>query len=177
MNHYSCWKHKSVNNSIPLCIVWLAKGEIFLSKNESCTYKEGPLPSCAPLAAALIPPQQSSEPAFDSAEALAKGTLFPGLDLPFMDYVATGPVENSPMAELMALDFVTQELALYLDTHPDDSEAFKAWKSFTALAKEGRKRYVEMYGPIMRSDTAMCSSWVWPEDPWPWDNCRKAGKS
>ena len=134
------------------------------------------MPSCAPLAVPMVASQQSSEPAFEKGEALAKGTLFPGLDLPFMDYVSNGPVDNTPLTELMALDFVTQELALYLDTHPDDGEAFKTWKSFTALAKEGRKRYVELYGPVMRSDTAKFDCWVWPEEPWPWNAGGKAGK-
>ena len=124
----------------------------------------------------MLAPQPCSEPAYDSADALAKGTLFPGLDLPFMDYVANGPVEDTPLAELMALDFVCQELALYLDTHPTDKDAFKTWKSFSALAKEGRKRYVEMCGPVTRADTAQFDAWGWPEDPWPWNNGRKAEK-
>ena len=88
------------------------KGGSFLQDKDSCTYKEGALPSCAPLAVPMLAAQPCSEPAYDSADALAKGTLFPGLDLPFMDYVAAGPVENTPQAELMALDFVCQELAL-----------------------------------------------------------------
>ena len=146
-----------------------------MSDKDTCTYKEGPLPSCAPLAVPMLAAQQHSEPAYESVDALTKGTLFPGLDLPFMDYVAKGPVEASPLTELMALDFVCQELALYLDTHPNDAEAFKKWKSFVALAKEGRRRYNEMCGPVRRADTAMFDSWVWPEDPWPW-NGRKAGK-
>lgn len=147
------------------------------SNNESCTYKEGALPDCAPLAVPIVPRQPGSEPAFDSDEALARGTLFPGLDLPFMDYVATGVVGNTPLAELMALDFVLQELALYLDTHPDDAEAFQTFQSFTALADEGRRRYTELYGPVTRRQTAQCSSWVWPDDPWPWENSGKAVKS
>ncbi len=142
----------------------------------TCTYKEGALPSCAPLAVARVPKQSSSKPAYEPGEALVKGTLFPGLDLPFMDYIATGPLENTPLAELMALDFVLQELSLYLDTHQNDTEAFETWKAFTKLAEEGRKRYVEMCGPVTREDTAMFSSWVWPEDPWPWDGSHgKAG--
>lgn len=145
------------------------------SNKENCTYKEGALPSCAPLAVSFVPKQASSKPAYDSAEALAKGTLFPGLDLPFMDYVATGTVGNTPLAELMSLDFVTQELSLYLDTHPNDTEAFETWKAFTKLAKEGRERYVEQCGPVFRSETEKFSSWVWPEDPWPWDGAGKAG--
>lgn len=146
--------------------------------NDTCSYKEGPLPSCAPLAVAMVPKQQSSKPAYEAAEALAKGTLFPGLDLPFMDYVATGAMDNTPMAELMAIDFVLQELSLYLDTHQDDKEAFETWKAFQKLAAEGRKRYIEMCGPILRKDTAMFSSWIWPDDPWPWDTSSgKAGRN
>lgn len=146
--------------------------------NDTCSYKEGPLPSCAPLAVAMVPKQQSSKPAYEAAEALAKGTLFPGLDLPFMDYVATGAMDNTPMAELMAIDFVLQELSLYLDTHQDDIEAFETWKAFQKLAAEGRKRYIEMCGPILRKDTAMFSSWIWPDDPWPWDTSSgKAGRN
>lgn len=151
------------------------KGGTFLAQNQDCTYKEGPLPSCAPLAVATIPVQGSAEPAYESQEALAHGTLFPGLDLPFMDYVAVGPIRDTPTAELMALDFVTHELALYLDTHPDDTEAFEAWKGFTELAEEGRRRYAERCGPITRNETALRDSWVWPEDPWPWDGCAKGG--
>ena len=151
------------------------KGGIILAKNDSCTYKEGPLPDCAPLAVGTIPMQQCSEPAFEKDEALVKGTLFPGLDLPFMDYVATGTLENTPLYELMALDFVTQELALYLDTHADDKQAFETWKCFKALAEEGRQRYAQQYGPLTRGQTAMFESWVWPDEPWPWEFLANGG--
>lgn len=49
----------------------------------SCTYKQGSLPECAPLALSQIPPQQSSEPAYKSAEALSREAHFsPGLICP-----------------------------------------------------------------------------------------------
>lgn len=144
--------------------------------DNTCSYREGSLPACAPLAVATIPMQASAEPTFDQAEALRRGTLFPGLDLPFMDYVATGELEDTPRAELMALDFVAHELALYLDTHPDDAEAFEMWKVVADLAAEGRERYVKMCGPVMKSDVAQFDSWVWPDAPWPWEYCGKGGK-
>ena len=147
-----------------------------MQTNDSCTLREGPLPSCAPLAVATIPMQTAATPAFESAEALSKGTLFPGLDLPFMDYVSTGAAGEGPLAELMALDFVVHELALYLNTHGDDAEAFETWKCFTELAAEGRRRYVELCGPVTRSETAMFERWVWPEEPWPWEYCAKGGE-
>lgn len=155
----------------------MQKGEFFLEKQGNCTYKQGSLPSCAPLALGVVPVQQSSEPAYDRAEAFARGTLFPGLDLPFMDYAASGEMESTPRHELMALDFVTQELALYLDTHPDDEEAFETWKCFTALAEEGRRRYVERFGPVLRGETAMCSAWKWVDSPWPWEYEGKGGNA
>ena len=61
----------------------------------TCTYKQGSLPGCAPLALAQIPAQQSSEPAYKSGEALSRGTLFPGLDLPFKNIVNQMPAETT----------------------------------------------------------------------------------
>lgn len=79
------------------------------------------LPECAPLALSQIPQQQSSEPAYQTGEALSRGTLFPGLDLPFKNIVNQMPAETTELRELMALDFVTAELGLYLDTHSEDA--------------------------------------------------------
>lgn len=146
-----------------------------MSNDNACTYKEGMLPEYAPLAVAFVPPQGASEPAYDSSEALANGTLFPGLNLPFMDYIAKSGAPNTPLAELMALDFVTHEMSLYLDTHKNDTEAFKTWKRFAALAAEGRKRYTEMYGPIDHHDVESCSNWTWTNDPWPWEYMESGG--
>lgn len=124
---------------------------------------------CSPLANAVIPVQTASEPAYDQDEALAKGTLFPGLDLPFMNYVAKKPLERTPANELAALDFVSHELALYLDTHKDDKEAFAAWKGFESLAKTAHKRYVELFGPVTKKDQLNDDCWRWNNDPWPWE--------
>ena len=147
-----------------------------MANKEACTYKEGKLPACAPLELGTIPMQDGAEPVYEKDAALVKGTLFPGLDLPFMDYVATSTLDDTPLAELMALDFVTQELALYLDTHGDDKEAFETWKKFTELAREGRRRYAERCGPVTRDETAMFDSWVWASEPWPWHFGDKGGK-
>ena len=87
---------------------------------DKCNFKQGPLPECAPLALAQTPMQQSSEPAYDRRMALARGTLFPGLDLPFMNMVNKPGDLSTPLCELMALDFAVKELNLYLDTHPQD---------------------------------------------------------
>ena len=155
----------------------VCKGGFFLNNNEACTYKEGQLPACAPLSVPFVPMQDASEPAYESGDALANGTLFPGLNLPFMDFIAKSGAPNTPLAELMALDFVTHELELYLNTHQDDAEAFETWKRFTALAAEGRTRYAARYGPVTQQDAPNCPSWTWVNDPWPWDGAQMGGNS
>lgn len=133
-----------------------------------CDSKQGPLPACAPLAMSYTPVQQSSEPAYESKMALARGTLFPGLDLPFMNVVNKPDGLSTPLCELMALDFVVQELKLYLDTHPEDEEAFQALKTCIRLSMEGQRRYVEQYGPISFDDVRFDDTYTWLNAPWPW---------
>lgn len=138
--------------------------------NADKNYKNGSLPgTSAPLAMAYVPLQDSVIPSYEASEALTRGTLFPGLDLPFMNMVNKNNDDNSPLSELMAIDFVSKELELYLDTHADDSEAFNMYQTFLALSKEAHKRYVQKYGPICQSDMLGRNNYCWLNDPWPWE--------
>ena len=133
------------------------------------SFRNGSLPGAyAPLAMSYVPMQDSAAPNYDAAEALARGTLFPGLDLPFKNIV-NEKAPDSPMAELMAIDFVTDELELYLDTHADDGEAFQLYQSFLALKEEAHRRYVERYGVICQKDLLGMNAYTWLRDPWPWE--------
>ena len=50
----------------------------------ACGGKNGSLPgTCAPMAFPYIPMQDMNPKRYDNREALQRGTLFPGLDLPF----------------------------------------------------------------------------------------------
>ena len=48
---------------------------------------EGRLPAIAPLANPYVPFQMENPPKYESRKALVRGTLFPGLDLPFMGMI------------------------------------------------------------------------------------------
>ncbi len=140
-----------------------------MNRNTSNTqYRNGSLPGYAPLAAAYIPMQTSVMPAYESGDALARGTLFPGLDLPFMGLV-NSELPSSPMTELMAIDFVVDELELYLDTHSEDEEAFALYQTMLSLRQEARERYVELCGPITQCDMLGMDSYAWLNGPWPWE--------
>lgn len=140
-----------------------------MDENNSCEFKCGALPDCAPLAMAYVPMQQSVKPMYNTAQALSRGTLFPGLDLPFMNMVNTGELTGTPLGEVMALDFVAHELALFLDTHPDDSEAFEVYKSVLSLANTAKDKFVKLYGPLTKQDLSQSKSYTWLKNPWPWD--------
>lgn len=143
------------------------------AKKSDNAYRYGALPENAPLAAAYVPMQRGAAPAYEANEALSRGTLFPGLDLPFMNIV-NNDVAQTPLTELQAVCFVAHELALYLDTHRDDAEAFQMYQTFLALKKEAHERYAKLCGPITHSDMLGATSYVWSDDPWPWDYKRKS---
>ena len=130
--------------------------------------KTGTLPPSAPLAAAYVPMQRSAHPSYEVDEALSRGTLFPGLDLPFMNIV-NGLQPKDALSELQAICFAAHELALYLDTHKDDREAFEMLKTFLSLKNEAKDRYVKKYGAVCTDDLLRSESFTWTEDPWPWD--------
>ena len=140
-------------------------------------YKNGTLPSCAPLASTFVPEQQTEPPKYGVDEALTRGTLFPGLDLPFMNIANTSnPYNGTPLGELMALKFAIKELNLYLDTHTCDNDAFDMLKELIELYNEGYKKYVKEYGPVKIDDLVNSEKYDWLDDPWPWEFCERMGK-
>lgn len=134
-----------------------------------CSECNGALPSCAPLAVPYVPFQQENASIYKDCDALSQGTLFPCLNLPFHLAVNGSPVPMTPLAQLQALDFVLQELALYLDTHAEDEEAFALFQQYTSMMERSREAYERQNGPLNLTAAAADSSWTWTHSPWPWD--------
>ena len=136
----------------------------------ACGVMEGSMPgTCANLAFPYIPMQNKNAQRYDAADALAAGTLFPGLNLPFFKAVKSRMnTDNTPLCELMALGFAINELGLYLDTHPDDSEALTLYTKYVQLFQEGRSRYESMYGSLQQTAVTE-AGYTWLNDPWPWE--------
>ena len=106
---------------------------------------------------------------YDQAQALAAGTLFPGLNLPFFKAVKSKMnCDNTALCELMALSFAITELGLYLDTHQNDKEALALYTDYVSLAKEGKKRYEAAYGPLQQTSVTT-AGYTWLNNPWPWE--------
>ena len=129
---------------------------------------EGRLPANAPLANPYVPFQMENPPKSDARKGIIRGTLFPGLDLPFMGMVNKNELPVTPLTELQAMGFVIQELALYLDTHRDDNEALEMYRAYQAMYADGKKKYEEMYGALNHMSEGK-GEYRWLNDPWPWE--------
>lgn len=137
--------------------------------SSACSYTKGVLPSCAPLANPYVPFQENDPPRYEANKALIRGTLFPGLDLPFMGMVNTKEKSSTPMHDMQALGFAVDELIEYLDTHPDDKEAVELLRSYAKCYQESMEKYEQECGPLWAKNAANSGKYTWLHDPWPWD--------
>ena len=128
----------------------------------------GRLPASAPLANPYVPFQLEDPPKYEPKTAIIRGTLFPGLDLPFMNMINKNELPMTPLTELQTLGFVLHELSLYLDTHRDDKEAFEVFQTFQRLYRKGREKYEKECGPLHHM-SEMDQHYTWLNDPWPWE--------
>ena len=129
----------------------------------------GRLPSPACLAYPYVPVQMEAPEVYPAKAGLRRGTLFPGLELPFLNEINQGDGPDTPLAELQALQFAIQELGLYLDTHKDDREASELFSQYAELSRAGKARYQELYGPLCMADAMIGGEYNWMNGPWPWE--------
>ena len=136
----------------------------------------GQMPQCGMLAVSYVPVQRSTDGSYDANQAIARGTLFPGLDLPYRGMINEDLDLSTPMKELMALGFMVHELGLYLDTHRGDREALAMFQKYNKLYSEGQAEYERRYGPLQMTSSG-CPSFDWVDDPWPWDGAKPQPRS
>ncbi len=135
-----------------------------------CDCGQGSLPAVAPLANPYVPFQQEDPPKYDARKALIRGTLYPGLDLPFMGMVNNQEKPDTPMSQLQALSFAIQELALYLDTHREDGEALELYRAYQKMYDQMAQQFSQQNGPLNHMTVGQ-GPYRWLDDPWPWEYC------
>ena len=131
----------------------------------------GRMPAMAPLANPYVPFQLENPPRYEARKGLIRGTLFPGLDLPFMGMVNTKEKNITPMTELQVMAFAIQELALYLDTHRDDREALEIYRAYQKMYHDAAMEYSRSCGPLTHKHPVE-GPYKWLDDPWPWEYAR-----
>ena len=69
---------------------------------------------------------------------------------------------------LTAMDFMAVDLALYLNTHPQDEEAVAKYNETITEADKLRQMYETNYGPLCSYRSMSRKKWTWVNNPWPW---------
>lgn len=83
------------------------------------------------------------------------------------------------LEQITALDFMVEDLQLYLDTHPTDRNALAKYNSVIPQLKMLEQKYSRMFGPLTEHDSQSAYPWQWICEPWPWEyeaNFRIASK-
>ena len=142
-----------------------------MERNPNRQGMDGRLPATAPLANPYVPFQQENPPKYEPRKALVRGTLFPGLDLPFMGMVNKTEKPVTPLTELQVLAFALNELALYLDTHRDDQEALEVYRAYQKMYHDASAAYSEEKTPLQHTMPTQ-GAYKWLDDPWPWEYAR-----
>lgn len=107
------------------------------------------------------------------SEGFLRGNMINDEYVPYKNYNAVQLVPRNDrekrMLKIYEYCFALNDLNLYLDTHPDDMEAYRLFQQFVEEEKRARKEYSEMYGPIVLTN-ANYPNYKWSENPWPWDS-------
>ncbi len=76
------------------------------------------------------------------------------------------------MEWVQMLGFCVVDMQLYLDTHPDDEEAFEYFKEAVEAYEEAKEKFEANFGPLTGSATAKQERWNWSDMPLPWEGVR-----
>ena len=112
--------------------------------------------------------------AMDPYLGFTRGNLFDQLYTPYKNYqlreIKPQNEREQLLFNLSMYSFAAHELALYLDTHPTDSNAIKLRSEYVMLSKKANDEYEQKYGALdMGSDTLFKDPWGWTTPNWPWD--------
>lgn len=139
-------------------------------RRKDARYAYGLLPEKAPLANPYVPFQQEDPETYEPPKGLIRGTIYPGLDLPFKGLVNKLEKADNPKTRLQTLGFVVQELALYLDTHRNDAAALEMYRAYQKMYHQCMMEYSADCGP-MNHGMPTEGEYRWLDDPWPWEYC------
>ncbi|MDR2909044.1 MAG: spore coat protein CotJB [Oscillospiraceae bacterium] len=72
------------------------------------------------------------------------------------------------LKRVQVCDFALNDVALFLDTHPDDQAAIAHYKKYMELRKRAVAEYEENFGPLTKESYDGGARWIWVDGPWPW---------
>lgn len=142
------------------------------------------------LAMASVPVQSWGE-LYGPEKALKEGTIFKDLNLPFfaaeeaaIPVVPARETAKSPeqkeredkLKKIQEISFFLDDLRLYLDTHPEDSNGLLELKKALGERKQLLKEFAAAFYPLtfdclagIYEQEPECSCYCWEKGPIPWE--------
>ena len=71
------------------------------------------------------------------------------------------------LMQIREVKFSINDLALYLDTHPNDRNALNLHNQYSQNLRKLTDQYQRKYGPL--TIECPCNKWRWIDLPWPWE--------
>lgn len=73
------------------------------------------------------------------------------------------------LKQITALNFMVEDLSLYLNTHPSDREALIKYNGYVKESLILKQEYEKCFGMIGEHDSYSPYPWQWIKEPWPWE--------
>ncbi|MEQ8199106.1 MAG: spore coat protein CotJB [Clostridiaceae bacterium] len=70
---------------------------------------------------------------------------------------------------ISASEFMKEDLALYLNTHPMDEEAIRKYNYYVLECRKLRETYEMHCAMLTEHDSLSPYPWQWICEPWPWE--------
>ena len=77
-------------------------------------------------------------------------------------------MKASLMNQIGEASFAMDDVALFLDTHPNDMAAMQYYQNVVAMRKNAMSAYERQFGPLL-IDNVSGSNWDWVTEKWPWE--------
>ena len=73
------------------------------------------------------------------------------------------------LRKIQSYKFAAYDMLLFLDTHPNDKEAFKMYRDIICALKKHIAEYETQFGPLTAMSVAEFDTFLWSKSPWPWE--------
>jgi len=100
------------------------------------------------------------------------GNIYTDLYKPYKNYkpkkINAYSEQQKMLLKIQELDFIINDLNLYLDINPNDSKIYEIFKKKVIELDNLKKKYYEKYQVLeLCNDTK--EKYTWYKNPWPWD--------
>lgn len=67
------------------------------------------------------------------------------------------------------ISFTIVDISLYLDTHPNDTDALAFFNHYNEERQKALALYSAHFSPLTMNNILDENYWKWATDPWPWE--------